>query len=87
MTYDLEAGPLADLVAVSLSTRLLLDLWDRAGRNGQTIARFESGHCIDAPELLPAGGCRTFTVEGLAIPEQITFWRPGSEPHQTGGEK
>lgn len=83
MSYELEAGSLADLVGACLSTRLLLDLWDSAGRSGQIIARFESGHCIDAPELLPAGGCRTFEVEGMAIPEQITFWRPGSEPLQS----
>lgn len=38
----------------------------------------EPGYCLDAPELLPAGGMGSFSLQddSDSIPEQLTWERP-----------
>ena len=66
-----------------IGLRMFVETFRRASNHSdkalREMATLDGGYCLDAPELIPAGGCRNWDVPGdperLCLPEQITVER------------
>lgn len=85
MVSDIVRLP-ADAMALSshpdVSAALLIAQAERADsvwvlyRPLKRMAIVDAGYCLDAPGLLPAGGCTSFRVDhDMAMTEQLTWAR------------
>lgn len=76
--YRRTAGPVFDPNGPSM--QLFTALIERdpcAPRHLTTAAYIDGAYCLDAPEMLPAGGCRACAWGRTPTPEQITTQRGG----------
>lgn len=61
-----------------LGMQLTLEAWRRSSWTYQYPAAAAAGDCLDAPNILPAGGCRSFEFDDPDMPaivEQIVCER------------
>lgn len=77
LTIDTHPGL---FITLWLESRCLADIPDKVL---SAWARIDAGYCIDARELIPAGGCGTFPIPGTHehCPEQLHVER--SQPLST----
>lgn len=67
---------------------IMLGLWGRVGtQDAKELGKLEAGYCIDAPELIPAGGCCNYDIDADdSMPEQMTITR-GEAPYSLSTSK
>lgn len=83
ITYRWAAGPVHESLHTWLGTQLLIEAHRRGTRKRGELGThwLDAGYCLDAPELIPAGGCRGESFEDLdptlaeVVPYQITYER------------
>lgn len=65
---------------------LLMEMYRRIGKPTAELTQAcfsESGYCIDAPDVIPAGGCFHEQITAKEdIPSQITWSRNEHEPQR-----
>lgn len=80
----LTAATAVDHKWIRMYAQMLFHLYRRIPKPSKALRdalRIDIGYCLDAPEVMPAGGCFGFSDEeleaeyGIAIPEQLTFDR------------